>query len=93
MVSTISFIQAKVQHSIAASNILTRTVGVKGTRGTATGTVVSRGLCQRLEYSRIYPVFCGRKGKTTGMNPGKEHGYMDAAGYLLQGPGGSPSKA
>jgi hypothetical protein len=30
MVSTISFIRANVQHSIAASSILTRTVGVKG---------------------------------------------------------------
>jgi len=30
MVSTISFIQANPQHSIAASGILTRTVGVKG---------------------------------------------------------------
>ena len=30
MVSTISFIQANLQHSIAASGILTRTVGVKG---------------------------------------------------------------
>jgi hypothetical protein len=30
MVSTISFIQANLQHSIAASSILTRTVGVKG---------------------------------------------------------------
>jgi len=30
MVSTISFIQANLQHSIAASDILTRTVGVKG---------------------------------------------------------------
>ena len=29
MVSTISFIQANLQHSIAASRILTRTVGVK----------------------------------------------------------------
>jgi hypothetical protein len=29
MVSTISFIQANRQHSISASNILTRTVGVK----------------------------------------------------------------
>ena len=28
--STISFIQANLQHSIAASGILTRTVGVKG---------------------------------------------------------------
>ena len=30
MVCTISFIQANLQHSIAASGILTRTVGVKG---------------------------------------------------------------
>ena len=30
VVSTISFIQANLQHSIAASGILTRTVGVKG---------------------------------------------------------------
>jgi len=30
MVSTISFIQANLQHSIAASGLLTRTVGVKG---------------------------------------------------------------
>ena len=30
MVSTISFIQANKQHSIAASGVLTRTVGVKG---------------------------------------------------------------
>ena len=31
MVSTISFIQANLQYSIAASGILTRIVGVKGT--------------------------------------------------------------
>jgi len=30
MVSTISFIQANLQHSTAASRIFTRTVGVKG---------------------------------------------------------------
>jgi len=30
MVSTISFIQANLQHSIVASRILTKTVGVKG---------------------------------------------------------------
>jgi hypothetical protein len=30
MVSTISFIQANLQHSIAASGIFTRTVGIKG---------------------------------------------------------------
>ena len=31
MVSTISFIQANLQHSIAASGILSRTIGIKGT--------------------------------------------------------------
>jgi hypothetical protein len=31
MVSTISFIQTNLQHSIAASRIFTRTVGAKGT--------------------------------------------------------------
>ena len=30
MVSTISFIQANVQHSTAASGVLTRTVGIRG---------------------------------------------------------------
>jgi len=30
MVSTISFIQANMQHSIAASRVLSRTVSVKG---------------------------------------------------------------
>ena len=30
MVSTISFIQDNLQHSTAASRILTRTVGIKG---------------------------------------------------------------
>jgi hypothetical protein len=30
MVSTIAFIQANLQHSIAASRIFARTVGVKG---------------------------------------------------------------
>jgi len=30
MASTISFIQANLQHSSAASRILTRTVGIKG---------------------------------------------------------------
>ena len=41
MVSTISLIQANLQHSIAASSILTRTVGIKGIRlGADKGTVV-----------------------------------------------------
>jgi len=49
MVSTISFIQANLQHSIAASRIITRTVSVKGIdMATGTGTVVSQGLYQVL---------------------------------------------
>jgi len=43
MASTISFIQANLQHSIAASRILTRTVGVKG---------IDRALIQELWYRR-----------------------------------------
>ena len=41
MVSTISFIQANLQHSIAASSILTGTVGVKG---------IDMALIQELRY-------------------------------------------
>ena len=55
MVSTISFVQANFQHSIAASWILTRTIGIKGIdMCTDTGAVVSWGLYQGLEYSRLY---------------------------------------
>jgi hypothetical protein len=91
MVSTISFIQANLQHSIAASSILTRTVGVKG---------VDVALIQEPWYHKgcvsglsipgytLYSV----GGKTTGTYPGKEHEHMDAAGILLQGPGGSLGK-
>jgi len=49
MVSTIAFIQANQQHSIAASRIITRTVSVKGIdMATGTGTMLSRGLYQGL---------------------------------------------
>ena len=44
MVSTISCIQANLQHSIAASRIFTRTAGAKEIDMAHTGTVVSRGL-------------------------------------------------
>jgi hypothetical protein len=63
MVNTISFIQANLEHSIAASRIFTRTVGTKGIdMALNTGTMVSRGLYQGLEYSRLCPVLYGRKG-------------------------------
>ena len=43
--SSISFVQANLQHSIVASTVLSRTVNVKRNRhGTNTGTVVPRGL-------------------------------------------------
>jgi hypothetical protein len=50
-VSTISFNQANMQHSIVASRVLSRTVGVKGSN---TGTVVPQGLYYGPQYSRIY---------------------------------------
>ena len=39
----ISFVQANLQHSIAASKILSRTVSVKGRHGTNTGTWYREG--------------------------------------------------
>jgi hypothetical protein len=54
MMSNITFIQANLQHSIAASRVLSRTVSVKGI-----DIAVSRGLYQGPEYSRIYPVLRG----------------------------------
>jgi hypothetical protein len=83
MVSTISFIQANLQHSIAASRILTRTVSDKGTHGTDTGTVVSQELHQGPEYSGIYPVLCWRNRQTQGVHPCREHDQLDAAWILL----------
>jgi len=54
MVSTISIIQANLQHSIAASGILTRTVGVKG----IDMTLVQEPWYRGPEYSWIYPLLC-----------------------------------
>ena len=62
MVSTISFIQANLQHSIAASGVLTRTVGVKGIDMALVQE--QRGLHQEPQYSRIHPLLCGREEKT-----------------------------
>jgi hypothetical protein len=45
MVSTISFIQANLQHSIAVSRLLTRTVGVKGINMTLIQEPWHRGDC------------------------------------------------
>jgi len=57
MVSTISFIQANLQHNMAVSRILSRTAVVKVIDTTLTqGKVVSRGLHYWLEYSRLHLV-------------------------------------
>jgi len=47
MVSTISFVQAYRQHSIAASRILTRTIGIKGIDMALTQELWCRGGCIR----------------------------------------------
>ena len=62
MVSTISIFQANLQHSIAASGILTRTIGARGIDLALIQKSWYRDGCQWLGYSRIYPVLCERKG-------------------------------
>ena len=84
MVSIITFIQANLQLSTAVSGILTRTSGVKGIYMTLIQEPWYREDCiNGLEYSRIYPLFCGRKGWTQGLYPCEEYGHMDATRILL----------
>jgi len=59
MVSTISFIQTNLQHSIAASRILTRTVSIKE----IDMVLIQEPLYHKdhirgSEYSRLYSVLC-----------------------------------
>jgi len=65
MVSTISFIQANLQHSIAASGILTRTVGIKGID---MALVQEPWYCEDCIRGLNIPgytlLFCEREGKT-----------------------------
>jgi len=58
MVSTISFIQANLQHSITASGILTRTVGIKGIDMALVQESWYHEDYQGLQYSWIYPLHC-----------------------------------
>jgi hypothetical protein len=59
MAISISFIQTNLQHSIAASRILTTTVGVKGIDVALIQEPWYRvGLYQGLEYSRLFPLLC-----------------------------------
>jgi hypothetical protein len=63
MVSTISFIQANLQHSIAASGIFTRTEGVKGVDvALIQETWYRDGCVSGLSILGLYPVLCGWKG-------------------------------
>jgi hypothetical protein len=87
MASTISFIQSNLQHSIAASRILTRTVGVKGIEDT--GTVVSWRLYQGLEHSRLFPLLCEWDRQTSGLHSYEERDSLDATRILLYGPSSS----
>jgi hypothetical protein len=74
-VSTISFIQANMQHSVAASRILARNVSGNGIDSTDTGTAVLRALYQGLEYSRIHPVLCWR-GQAQVVHPGERQDQL-----------------
>ena len=59
MVSTISFNQTNLQHSIAASRILTRTVSIKVIDMALIQEPLYREDCIRgSEYSRLYSVLC-----------------------------------
>ena len=56
---TISFIQANLQHSIAASGFLTRTVGVKGIDMALVQEPWCREDCVRgLNIPGLYPLLC-----------------------------------
>ena len=57
MASTISFIQANLQHSIAASRIFTRTVGVRGIDVTLIQKPWYRGGCLRVLNIQGYSLF------------------------------------
>jgi hypothetical protein len=84
MASTISFIQANLQHSIAASGILTRTVGVKGIDVALIQELWYRGGCIRgLEHSRLFPIFCEWDRQTSGLHSYEERDGLDATSILL----------
>jgi hypothetical protein len=82
MVSTISFIQANLQHSTAASGILTRIVGAKG---------IDMALIKELWYHEdcirgfSFPGYTlySTGGKDSPRVPCEEHEYMGAARILL----------
>jgi hypothetical protein len=63
MLSTISFIQTNLQHSIAASGILTRTVSVEGVDLALAQEPWYREDYQGLDGPWIYPLLCRREGK------------------------------
>jgi len=82
MGSTAACIQVNLQHSTAASRILTRTVGGK-VIGTNTGAVVPGRLYQGLEHSRLYPVLCEWDRQTSSLYSYEERDSLDATRILL----------
>jgi len=58
MVNTIYFIQAKLQHSIAASRVICNTVCVQGIDVALIQKPWYREGCQGPKYSGIHPVLC-----------------------------------
>ena len=92
MLNTISFIKANLQHSIAASMILTRTVGVKEIYKALIQKPRYRGGCMRgLEYSRLYLVLCKWARQTSGLHSYEERDSLDATRILLWGFGSNPA--
>jgi hypothetical protein len=77
--STISFIQANLQHSMAASRILTRTVGVKG----IDVALIQEPWYQGLEHSRLFPLLCKWDRQTSGLHSYEEPDSLDATRILL----------
>ena len=83
MVSTISFVQANLQHSTAASRILTRTIGIKGIDMALIQEPWCRGGCIRGLNIPGYPVFCEWDRKTSGLHFYKERDSLDVARILF----------
>jgi hypothetical protein len=84
VVSSISFIQANLQHSIGASTIFTRTVSNKGIdMALIQEPWYGENCIKGLNIFRIYPVLCWRNRQTYGVHPCGEHDQLDATWILL----------
>jgi hypothetical protein len=83
MASTISFIQANLQHSIAASRIFTSTVGGKGIDVALIQEPWYRGVCIRGLNIPGYSLFCEWDRQTSGLHSYEERDSLDATRIFL----------